>query len=299
MRVLYYLFFIFLLAGCRQRHPAPITPVTDKTSVNTNVADTIRAMIYFPGGKIRLGSQRMPNESPEFDTLIKPFYIDKFLVTVKQFREFVSATNFVTDAEKFGDAGVCEISSGNWSLIIGASWQYPMGPGRPKAEDNYPVTQVSWNDATAYCDWAGLRLPTEAEWEFAARNGKNSDDLYSWGNALIENKQYKANVWQGGQFDAQFTDGFAYTSPVGFFGSTSSGLTDMGGNVWQWSSDSYRLYRGNKQPFSYDKDTKVIRGGSFLFDQAEELSYTVSFRGSNTSETSLFNMGFRCAKDAK
>jgi sulfatase modifying factor 1 len=299
MRVLYYLFFIFLLAGCRQRHPAPITPVTDKTSVNTNVADTIRAMIYFPGGKIRLGSQRMPNESPEFDTLIKPFYIDKFLVTVKQFREFVSATNFVTDAEKFGDAGVCEISSGNWSLIKGASWQYPMGPGRPKAEDNYPVTQVSWNDATAYCDWAGLRLPTEAEWEFAARNGKNSDDLYSWGNALIENKQYKANVWQGGQFDAQFTDGFAYTSPVGFFGSTSSGLTDMGGNVWQWSSDSYRLYRGNKQPFSYDKDTKVIRGGSFLFDQAEELSYTVSFRGSNTSETSLFNMGFRCAKDAK
>ena len=105
MRVLFYLIFILLLAGCRQRNPTSITPVTEKTSLNTKVIDTIRTMIYFPGGKIRLGSQRLLNESPEFDTIIKPFYIDKYLVTVKQFRNFVSATNFVTDAEKFGDAG--------------------------------------------------------------------------------------------------------------------------------------------------------------------------------------------------
>jgi sulfatase modifying factor 1 len=299
MRGLFYLFLLLFLAGCRQRHPASVNPVTEKTSVNTNIADSARAMIYFPGGKIRLGSLRLPNESPEFDTIIKPFFIDKYLVTVKQFREFVAATNYVTDAEKFGDAGVCNISSGNWSLIKGASWQYPSGPGKPKAADNYPVTQVSWNDAGAYCDWAGLRLPTEAEWEYAARNGKNSDDLYSWGDSLVLNKKYKANVWQGGRFDSHFTDGFAYSSPVGFFGSTPGGLTDMGGNVWQWCSDTYRLYKGNKQPFSYDINNKVIRGGSFLYDQAEELSYTVSFRVVNTSETSLFNMGFRCAKDAK
>ena len=299
MRILFSLFLVLLITGCSQRNPTSITPVTEKTSVNTNVADTVRTMIYFPGGKIRLGSQRLPNESPEFDTLIKPFYIDKYLVTVKQFQEFVSATNFVTDAEKFGDAGVYDITSGNWNLIKWASWQYPFGPGKSKAQDNYPVTKVSWNDAETYCAWAGLRLPTEAEWEFAARNGKNSADLYSWDNMLIENKQYKANVWQGGQFDAKYADGFAFTSPVGFFGSTPVGLTDMGGNVWQWCSDSYRLYKGNKQPFSFDINTKVIRGGSFLFDQAKELSYTVSFRVGNTVETSLFNMGFRCAKNGK
>ena len=299
MRVYFYLFFILFLSGCGQRNPAPITTVAEKSYVNTNVADTVRPMVYFTGGKIRLGSQRLPNESPEFDTLIKPFYLDKYLVTVKQFQDFVSATSFVTDAEKFGDAGVYDIASGNWELIKGAYWQYPMGPGKSRAQDDYPVTQVSWNDAVAYCTWAGLRLPTEAEWEFAARNGKNSSDLYSWGNALIENKQYKANVWQGGQFDAQYADGFAYASPVGFFGSTPVGLTDMGGNVWQWCTDSYRLYKGNKQPFSFDINTKVIRGGSFFFDQATELSYTVSFRGANTVETSLFNMGFRCAKNGK
>ncbi len=151
MRVLFCLILIMLLAGCHQRNPASKNPVTEKSSVITNVVDTIREMIYFPGGKIRLGSQRLPNESPEFDTLIKPFYLDIYLVTVKQFRNFISATNFVTDAEKFGDAGVCDIHSGNWSLMKGASWQYPLGPGGTKAEDNYPVTQISWNDATAYC----------------------------------------------------------------------------------------------------------------------------------------------------
>jgi len=299
-RFLFCLFFVpLVLTGCGHRNPTSITPVVENSSIKTNLPDTVRSMVYFEGGKIRLGSQRMPNELPEFDAFLKPFYMDKFLVTVKQFQDFVSAANFVTDAEKFGDAGVYDIASGTWSLIKGASWQYPMGPGKPRAQDNHPVTQVSWNDAVAYCKWAGLRLPTEAEWEFAARNGKNSDDQYSWGNSLIENKQYKANVWQGGQFDFQSSDGFLYTSPVGYFGLTPAGLTDMGGNVWQWCSNNYMLYQGNNQSIIPDMNTRVIRGGSFLFDQAAELSYTVSFRGANTVETSLFNMGFRCAKNGE
>lgn len=294
--VLFFL-FVLLLAGCNHNKPASVTSLREKATLAQNVPDSARPMVFFAGGEIRLGSDRLPNESPEFDTVIKPFWLDKYPVTVKQFRSFVSATGFLTDAEQFGDAAVCDISSGNWSLKKGANWKYPLGPGKPAALDNYPVTQVSWNDAVAYCRWAGLRLPTEAEWEFAARNGKNSADLYSWGNSLIVNNEYKANVWQGGQFSSQSADGFEYTSPVGYFGTTPSGLTDMGGNVWQWCSDIYRLYKGNSQPYRPDVNTRVIRGGSFLYDQAAALSYSVSFRAANTVETSLFNMGFRCAKD--
>ncbi|MCX6326790.1 MAG: formylglycine-generating enzyme family protein [Bacteroidia bacterium] len=293
---------ILTISSCGQRKENKTTTVSNLPLPDVSevaAPDTIRAMIYFPGGKIQIGSQRLPNESPVFDTLINSFCLDKNLVTVEQFRKFVKETGYITDAQNFGDAGVYNIPSGQWILLPGANWKFPMGPGQPEASDNHPVTQVSWNDAVAYCNWAGLRLPTEAEWEYAARNGKNSSDPYSWGKSIIENGKYKANVWQGEQSAPQGNDGFVNTSPVGSFGITQAGLTDMGGNVWQWCSDVFRLYKGNTQPNYYDSNTRVIRGGSFFFDQAAEHSYTVSFRGSNSVETSLFNIGFRCAKNGK
>lgn len=258
-------------------------------------------MICFEGGSFMMGSDiGTPQEQPVHQVEIQSFKIDKYPVTVNDFRLYVKATGYTTDAERFGDSGVFDFNTSNWILTPGANWEYPLGKNSPVAADNHPVTHVSWNDATAYAAWSGKRLPTEAEWEFAARCGGKSDAKFSWGNDLITDGKYMANVWQGDDLKArQGADGFALTSPVGSFPETSCGLTDMGGNVWNWCSDVYILYPGNNTPFQYNPEAKVIRGGSFFFDQNGENSYSTSGRASNTQETSLFNTGFRCAEDEK
>ena len=264
--------------------------------VTNNPSEKNEDMVYFEGGPIIIGSNdQMPNESPAFETKIEPFFLDKHLVTVARFRKFIEATSYVTEAEKFGDSGVYNLNEGKWELLKGTTWEYPLGPDKPAAKDDHPVTQVSWNDAVAYCEWAGLRLPTEFEWEYAARGGKNSGEKFSWGNEVFMNGRFMANVWQGDLSTEQGADGFVFTSPVGHYGETGSGLTDMGGNVWEWCQNTYKPYPGGK-PFRINPNIKTIRGGSFFYDQAGELSYTVSFRGQNSIETSLFNAGFRCAK---
>jgi len=259
------------------------------------------SMIYFEGGSFMMGSEKeTPQEKPTHQVNVKSFKIDKYPVTVGEFRRFIEATKYQTDADRFGDSGVFDFNTSGWALVPGANWQYPMGRNAPKAEDNYPVTHVSWNDATAYAAWAGKRLPTEAEWEYAARCGGKSNSKFSWGNELVKNGKYMANVWQGDDLTAQQgADGFALTSPVGSFPETSCGLTDMGGNVWNWCADIYTMYPGNNTPFQHNPEAKVIRGGSFFFDQNGENSYSTTGRASNTQETSLFNTGFRCAEDAK
>jgi len=258
-------------------------------------------MVLFEGGTFMMGSENgLPQERPLHQVNIKSFYIDKTPVTVGQFREFVELTGYNTDAEKFGDSGVFNYSTQSWALIPGASWKFPLGKDKPQAEDNYPVTHVSWNDAIAFTAWAGKRLPSEAEWEYAARCGGKSNTRFSWGDQLKVNGKFHANVWQGNDVSApQGGDGFVNTSPVGYYGETSCGLTDMGGNVWNWCSDVYEPYPGNKDPFQPNNQLRVIRGGSFLYDQNGENSFSVTGRGFNTFETSLFNTGFRCAKDAK
>lgn len=279
------------------------------TSANTTNTDTVvneiatqsqGTMIFFEGNSFMMGSNNgASNEKPIHKVEVESFYIDKFLVSVGDFRKFISSTDYKTDADKYGDSGVFDFNSSNWSLLKGANWEYPFGKNAPKAKDDFPVTHVSWNDATAFANWAGKRLPTEAEWEFAAKCGGKSITKFSWGNELITNGKYMANVWQGSDLLAkQGADGFIYTSPVGFFGETPCGLTDMGGNVWNWCSDVYKLYTGNNDAFDINSDLKVIRGGSFFFDENGENSFSSTGRAYNTTDTSLFNIGFRCAKDA-
>lgn len=258
-------------------------------------------MVYFKGGAFMMGSATgTPQEQPVHEVVIQSFKIDKYPVTVGDFRRFIEATRHKTEAEKFGDSGVFDFKSNSWTLVPGANWQYPLGKSAGQAGINDPVTQVSWNDATAFAAWAGKRLPTEAEWEYAARCGGKSNSKFSWGNTLVMNGKYMANVWQGSDLTAQQgADGFVSVSPVGSFGETACGLTDMGGNVWNWCADVYKPYPGSNMPFQYNPDARAIRGGSFFFDQNGENSFSATGRASNTVETSLFNTGFRCAVNAE
>jgi sulfatase modifying factor 1 len=160
------------------------------------------------------------------------------------------------------------------------------------------VTQVSWNDAAAYAAWAGKRLPSEVEWEHAARGGVNRRDRYSWGPELIEEGRHRANTWQGSTRTASLQDGYLLTSPVGRFGRTSLGLADMGGNVWEWVSDWYRPYAERHLAFTPSADShRVQRGGSFLCHASYCHGYRVSARGHSTPDSSHFHVGFRTARD--
>ncbi|NLO02646.1 MAG: formylglycine-generating enzyme family protein [Bacteroidales bacterium] len=257
-------------------------------------------MVYFDGGTIKMGSENgLTNEMPVHEVTVDPFYIDKTPVTNEQFSMFIEATGHKTEAEKFGDSGVFNLDRQAWELLPGAYWKKPLGPSGPDAEADHPVTHVSWNDAVAYASWAKKRLPTEAEWEYAARSGKNSGDRFSWGNSVTTDGRYHANTWQGTIAEPEVLDGYLFTSPVGAFETNEAGLADMGGNVWQWCADNYKPYPGNSEPFREDSNIKVIRSGSFFYDQNEENSFSVSGRAMNSIETSLFNTGFRCARDAR
>ncbi len=257
-------------------------------------------MVYVPGGTTHIGAEDgMPHERPVFKARVTPFFMDLHPVTVAQFRVFVEETGYITQAEEFGDAAVFNLSQQSWELLPGANWRHPLGPNSPAAKDNHPVTQVSWNDAVAYAQWAGKRLPTEVEWEHAARGGINSRSPYPWGYSIVEDESFRANVWNG-QFPRFNTnaDGYLLTSPVGMFGATRLGLTDMGGNVWEWVDDWYRPYTDRDKDFKPNaKSERVQRGGSFLCEPGWCHGYRVSGRSHSTPESSLFHVGFRCVMD--
>ncbi|MEO1654335.1 MAG: formylglycine-generating enzyme family protein [Bacteroidota bacterium] len=268
--------------------------------IKAQVADR-KSMTLIQGGKIRIGSKKgQINESPLFDIVLSDFYLDPHPVTVAQFRDFVEQTEYVSDAERFGDAGVFDFENKTWGLVQGANWKFPQGPDKAPSRDDHPVTQVSWQDAQAYAHWAGKRLPSEFEWEYAARSGENKEEIYSWGKEeQDQDGNYQANVWQG-IFPNRNTeaDGYLLTAPVGKFAKTPWGLSDMGGNVWEWCQETYNYYPGSQIQYVVDEKIKVQRGGSFLCDQKVCHGYRVSSRGPCSKETSLFHVGFRCAADA-
>ena len=300
MRNLLLLSILTFLVSCKQQSKKSLNPNQYKASEKeiTPANEESSDMVYFKGGKIKIGSNTgIQNEQPVFEMEIAPFFLDKNLVSVADFRLFVEKTNYKTEADKFGDSGVYSFDLGRWELLKGANWEYPLGTSKPKALPNHPVTHVSWNDAKVYADWLGKRLPTEFEWEFAAKNGRNNGSKYAWGDSLVIGGKYYANVWQGASVtDRNVLDGYLLTSPVGFYGETELGLTDMGGNVWQWCDNVYGLYPVDLNTNTGDPKIRTTKGGSFMFDSARESSFTTTFRGKNSIDTSLFNTGFRCAK---
>ena len=252
------------------------------------------------GGEIWIGSESgLANEKPVFQTEVQPFLMDKKMVTVAEFRDFIEETGYVTEAEKFGDGVVFDFKKSTWVLLPNATWDYPQGPLAEKANDNHPVTMLSYSDADEYLSWVDKRLPTEVEWEHAARGISLRDNPYSWGQELKENDStYMANTWNG-VFPIMNTidDGYLTTSPVGTFGTNQFDLSDMGGNVWEWTSDWYRSYEDYNQPYIINPASqKVLRGGSFLCHTSYCHGYRVSARSYTPIDNSMFHIGFRGVK---
>lgn len=258
-------------------------------------------MVVVPAGTVTRGSNDgFADEAPVSDVKVAAFQLDRSPVTVAQFRRFVAATTHRTTAECLGDGAVMTFGTGEWRLVSGADWRHPRGPQQDPPADDHPVTQVSWYDAKAYCAWAGKRLPTEVEWEHAARNGRNDPGRYPFGDKVETDGIYAANFWTG-QFPYANSgaDGYLTTSPVGAYGRTPLGLTDMAGNVWEWVEDRYAAYDGKASRLGPTQgEERVQKGGSFLCDPSLCHGFRITARGHSTPESSHMHVGFRCAADA-
>lgn len=256
-------------------------------------------------------------EGPVREVHIAPFYIRTTAVTNAEFRTFVRETGYETDAEKYGWSFVFQNflpdrlskrarrskSAPWWCARSDARWKWPFGRGSHVGERlDHPVVHVSWNDARAYCEWAGTRLPTEAEWEYAARGGL-TQKRFPWGDELKPGGDHRCNIWQG-SFPEHNTgaDGYCYTAPVEAFPPNGYGLYQMSGNVWEWCQDwfsaEYHVDGPRTNPTGPPEgDTKVMRGGSYLCHRSYCNRYRVAARTSNTPDSSTGNMGFRCVCD--
>lgn len=322
--------------------------LADKPNLYDKIINDHVGMTLIPSGTFMMGGnndQARPDELPLHQIKISPFWLDTTQVTNSEFEKFVVATKYITTAEKKPDwdelkkqlppdtpkpdesklvaaslvftppdhAVSFDDFSQWWSWMPGADWKHPHGPSSELSakENNNPVVQVSWDDANAYCHWLGKRLPTEAEWEWAAHGGLN-DSIYPWGNEPIDQGKIKANTWQG-KFPYKNTleDHYYYTSPVKTYAANGYGLYDMAGNVWEWvsdwySADYYKSLSGKTvvdpqgPSTSLDPDEpyspkKVLKGGSYLCNEAYCSGYRVAARMKSPTDTSMEHVGFRCA----
>ena len=287
-----------LLHGCATRPPPSASAPSDHSIANPEND----GMVLLPGGTFAMGANDgMPYEGPVHNVTLKQFWIDRHEVTVAEFEKFVTGTKYVTDAEKFGWSGVFDIEKGEWTHSDGADWRHPDGP-KSKAIPNEPVCQVSRNDAAAYAKWAGKRLPTEAEWEFAARGGLVGKK-YAWGDELRPGGKPAANWWQG-HFPDKNTgeDGFIGRAPVESFPPNGFGLYDMIGNVWEWNADWFAedYYRNSpaESPQGPGRgDDRVIRGGSWMCSENYCVNYRPAARSFAAPDSGLNNLGFRCVRE--
>jgi len=320
-------------------------------------ADRPAGMVWIAGGEFLMGTddpKLPPNEHPAHRVRVDGFWMDQHPVTNAQFRKFVSATNYKTIAERPIDweeirkqsppgtprpsdemlqpGSLVFTSPGRsvdlrnlsnwWTWTTGANWQHPQGPvSTIDGKDDYPVVQVAWDDAHAYCKWAGRTLPTEAQWEFASRGGLEGK-RFPWGDEFRPGGKFMANTYTG-EFPVKDTaeDGYAGVAPVKSFPPNGFGLYDMGGNVWNWTSDLYRIDaheqtaremkesgvsccnnpQGPKAAFNptrhvIDVPERVIKGGSFLCNVSYCESYRPSARRGTPPDTGSEHVGFRCVK---
>jgi formylglycine-generating enzyme required for sulfatase activity len=292
--------------GCHAAaEPVSTTPSAEAITV-PSAGDPERVipgdMQLIHGGRFLMGADDgLPVEAPVHQIGVKDFWIDRYAVTVAQFEKFAGATGYKTESERLGWAGVFDVQASSWKRVAGADWRHPEGPSS-SASPAEPVTQVSWNDATAYATWAKKRLPTEAEFEYAARGGLIAKK-YAWGDELTPEDQYRANWWQG-RFPDRNTgaDGFIGRAPVGSFPPNGYGLYDMTGNVWEWCADWFgeEYYRSspNANPQGPSSgQNRVIRGGSWLCSDNYCTGYRVAARNHTAPDTGLNNLGFRCVRD--
>jgi formylglycine-generating enzyme required for sulfatase activity len=310
-------------------------------------------MVWIGGGEFDMGcadprdlphggNNAMADARPIHRVSVDGFWIDRHEVTNDEFAAFVAATGYVTVAERtptaaeFPNAPPENLVAGSivftppagavplnnhyqwWSYVKGANWRHPQGPTSTiEGKGNYPVVQVAFEDAQAYAQWARKRLPTEAEWEFAARGGLTGTP-YSWGHEFQPGGEWMANIWQG-TFPSSDTaqDGFAGIAPVGQFAPNGFGLEDMAGNVWEWCSDWYRpdeyarraatarvAHNPTGPSSSFDpaepgQAKRVHRGGSFLCTEQYCTRYMIGTRGKGEVSTGSNHLGFRCVKDLK
>lgn len=312
---------------------------------NETLSVNLENMVLIKGGKFLMGSDKFyPEEKPVRQVTVDGFYIDKYAVTNEDYQKFVDATGYVTVAERplnpedypgalpellvpgalvFQKAdGPVDLSSyfNWWAWVPGANWRYPQGPSSSlKDREKHPVVHIAYEDAEAYANWAGKELPTEAEWEFAARGGLEGKS-FTWGDEDLQLVTPMANTWQGTfPYENLLTDEYEGTSPVGSFAPNGYGLYDMAGNVWEWTSDWYVktldesankvktccTTNVNPRVISPDKSfdecqpdikipRKVIKGGSHLCAPNYCLRYRPAARQPQMIDTGMSHLGFRC-----
>lgn len=255
-------------------------------------------------------------EEPRHEVELPAFFVDETAVSVTEFAEFAKASGYVTEAEELGVSAVfyAMVQAAEdeilhrlpdtpwWVAVKGASWRHPFGSKSEPLAD-HPVVHITWNDAKAYADWAGKRLPTEAEWEYAARGGLSSA-RFPWGDEPVVDGQWQCNVFQG-DFPVHNTaeDGFLATAPVKQFLPNGYGLWNMAGNVWEWCADwfdpEYYAHSPQHNPQGpAHGERKVFRGGSYLCHPSYCYRYRASARSSNFPDSTSANVGFRCANNA-
>jgi sulfatase modifying factor 1 len=304
--------------GTRSR-PRLIKPHGPGRGIRQNTGGRVRVpeIVYEMGDAFDEGDPS-DGEAPVHEVQLHEFCIDACAVTNAAFATFVRATGYVTAAERAGVSAVFRGAfSGEakhvvgfvreapwWLAVEAASWRQPEGPGSSAgSRQNHPVVHVSWDDAQAYCTWAGKRLPNEAEWECAARGGL-SGARYVWGDELRPRGQWMTNIWQG-RFPTDNTaeDGFVTTAPVKSYRPNGYGLWQMSGNVWEWCADWFdpEYYCSSPRanpPGPATGEGRVMRGGSYLCHDSYCNRYRVAARTFNTPDSTAGNVGFRCASDA-